>query len=248
MTPRQETILDMLRMRESVTVAELATKFGLTEASIRLDLTGLEAAGLIRRFHGGARIVPSLLFELRLAHRSPEKLAIARAALTHVQAGETLYLDSGSTVFLLAKELTQAEDLTIVTNSVPVLTYLGREMDKKVVVVGGEYSHDDRCCFGRATEKTLADIYVSKVFMGADCVDVENGFVFSHLRTLDYIGRIIEKARQTILLADSSKFSQIRGMPIVNLADISVIITDEGLPHETRRKIRDRGVSLEIAG
>jgi DeoR/GlpR family transcriptional regulator of sugar metabolism len=165
-----------------------------------------------------------------------------------VQAGETLYLDSGSTVFLLAKELTQAEDLTIVTNSVPVLTYLSMEMDKKVVVVGGDYSHDDRCCFGRSTERALENIYVSKVFMGADCVDVDTGFVFAHLRTLDYIGRIIRNARQTILLADSSKFSRIRGMPIVDLAEISVIITDAGLPAEARDKILERGVTLEIAG
>jgi len=247
MTSRQEKIVEILRTRESATVAELSGLFDLTETSIRLDLGDLEAAGLIRRFHGGARIVPSASLETRLRRRRSEKTAIARKALTHVHAGETLYLDSGSTVLLLATELTQAEDLTIVTNSIPVLTYLGREMDKKVIVVGGEFSHDDQCCFGQMTERELADIYVSKVFMGADSVDVGSGFVFSHPRNLTYIARIIRNARQTVLLVDSGKFSQIRGMRIVGLSDISVIISDGGLPEDMREKIRQRGVGLEIA-
>jgi DeoR/GlpR family transcriptional regulator of sugar metabolism len=247
MTRRQVQILETLRSSERVTVAELSRQFSLTEASIRLDLADLEAAGLIHRYHGGARIVPSTSFETRLGDRRARKEAIARKALAHVQAGETLYLDSGSTVLLLARELTTAEDLTIVTNSVPVLTYLGREMDKKVVLVGGEYSHDDQSCFGQMTERALADIYVSKVFMGADSVDVENGFVFSHLRNLNYIARIIRNARQTILLADSGKFNRIRGMKIVDLSDITLIVTDAGLSQDQQEKIIRRGIALEIA-
>jgi DeoR family transcriptional regulator, fructose operon transcriptional repressor len=247
MTKRQERIIEMLRGTERVTVADLARHFDLTEASIRLDLTNLEATGLIRRFHGGAQILPSSSFDTRLSDRRGEKAAIAERALAHVVAGETLYLDSGSTVLHFARELTQMEDLTVVTNSVPVLTYLGREIDKKLILVGGEYSHDDQCCFGQMTEKELADIYVSKVFMGADSVDIENGFVFSHLRNLNYIGRILKNARQTILLADSGKFNRIRGMKIVDLSDISVIITDDGLDPELRDMIVRRNVTLEIA-
>ena len=247
MSPRQEAILEVLRSRESVGVAELARQFGLTEASIRLDLGQLKAAGLIRRFHGGARIAPLSAFEQRSAHRAPEKLAIARQASTHVHAGETLFLDSGSTIFLAAKELTRVDNLTIVTNSVPVLAYLGGETDKRVVVVGGEYSHDYQCCFGQATERLLSQIYVSTVFMGCDAVDVDNGIVLSHLRHLDYIGRIIGNARQTILLVDSDKFSTVHGIRITDLAAISLIITDGGLPEEMREKILRRGVGLEIA-
>lgn len=247
MTKRQEKLLEILRLKERVTVAELAGQFMLTEASIRLDLADLEAAGLIRRFHGGARIVPSSSFENRLAENRAAKEAIARKALAHVHAGETLYLDSGSTVLLLARELTHIEGLTIVTNSVPVLTYLGREMDKKLVLVGGEYSDDDQCCYGQMTEKELGDIYVSRVFMGADSVDLENGFVFSHLRNLNYIARIIRNSRQTTLLADSGKFNRIRGMRIVDLSDIGVIVTDAGLASDLRDKIVSRGITLEIA-
>ena len=99
----------------------------------------------------------------------------------------------------------------------------------------------------QATERLLSQIYVSTVFMGCDAVDVDNGIVLSHLRHLDYIGRIIGNARQTILLVDSDKFSTVHGIRITDLAAISLIITDGGLPEEMREKLLRRGVGLEIA-
>lgn len=248
MTTRQQTIAEHLRDRDGASVAELASLFGLTEASIRLDLAQMEQAGVVRRYRGGARLLPLSPFDIRLGRQREAKLAIARQALTHVQRGETLYLDSGSTVLCLAWQLTCVEDLTVITNSIPVFTYLGREPDKKVIVVGGEFSSEDQCCYGQVTERQLSSIYVSKVFMGADAIDVESGLVFSHPRHLDYIERIIRNARQTFLLADSTKFNRIQGMKIGDLSGISKIVTDSGLSPGLRDSIERRGVALEIAG
>jgi DeoR/GlpR family transcriptional regulator of sugar metabolism len=220
--------------------------FKLTEASIRSDLTDLENEGLIHRFHGGARIVAPPSFETRRSVNLANKKKIVQKALTHIQEGETLYLDSGTTVLLLAQELSRVGDLTVVINSPSILNYLGSETEKKVIMVGGEWSHEDQCCYGLMTERDLADIYVSKVFMGADSIDVETGSVFAHLRNLSYISRIIKNAKQTVLLADSSKFNRIRGMKIIDLSDINVIITDEGLPLEQQEKIRSLGITLEL--
>ncbi len=221
--------------------------FQLTSASIRLDLTEMEDAGLVERYHGGVKLAVASSFATKLNEQRAEKTAIVQKALHYIQEGETLYLDSGSTIMLLARALTEREDLTIVTNSPPLLGYLGSETDKKIILIGGEYSGDSQCCYGVMTQRNLADIYVSKVFMGADSIDVESGAVFAHLRNLDYIAQIIKNAKQTILLADSSKFNRIRGMKIVELADVNAIITDSRLPVQLQEKIRGRGITLEIA-
>jgi DeoR/GlpR family transcriptional regulator of sugar metabolism len=246
-TKRQAQILEMLRDRKRATVFELSRRFDVTETSIRLDLSEMEGEGLVLRYHGGARIVLSSSFETRLKERTAEKQAIAQRALAYVQEGETLYLDSGTTIMRLARALTQMDDLTIVTNSTALLGYMGSEPDKKIILVGGEYGDDGRCCTGVMTERILADIYVSKVFMGADSIDVESGAVFAHLRNLNYIEKIIRNAKQTILLAESGKFNRIRGMKIVELSDIQVIITDSGLPAEQQQKIRSLGITLDVA-
>ena len=247
MTARQQTIVELLRASGQVSTRELAERFRLTEACIRLDLGDLEKAGLVRRFRGGARTPSPSPFDLRLHERRAEKEAIVRRALARVQPGETLYLDSGSTVYLLARELSAVEGLTIVTNSVPVLMYLGHEADKKVILVSGEYSTDDQCTFGQMTESSLEDIYVSKVFMGADSIDVEGGMVFSHVRSLGYIDRIVRRCREAILLADSTKFGRIRGMKIIDLSEVAMLVTDDGLAPDLREKLARRGIALEVA-
>jgi DeoR/GlpR family transcriptional regulator of sugar metabolism len=246
-TKRQSRILEILREQKRASVAELSKRFDLTETSIRLDLSEMEDAGLVLRYHGGARIVVSSSFETRLRDHTAEKQAIVRRALAHVQEGETLYLDSGSTIMLLARELTRIDDLTIITNSTALLGYMGAEADKKIILVGGEYGDDSQCCTGVMTERILSGIYVSKVFMGADSIDVESGAVFAHLRNLNYIEKIIRNAKQTILLAESSKFNRIRGMKIVDLPDIQVIITDAGLPAGQQERIRSLGITLDVA-
>jgi DeoR/GlpR family transcriptional regulator of sugar metabolism len=246
LTKRETEILEILREHKSCTVAELSGRFQLTEASIRTDLAALEKAGVIHRFHGGAKIVAPSSFDMRLESGLEAKKRIVEKALAHVQEGETLFLDSGTTVLLLAQELSRVQGVTVVTNSPPVASYLGLETDKKIILVGGEWSPDGQCCFGTMTERELADVYVSKVFMGADSIDVETGSVFADMRNLSYIGAIIKNAKQTILLADSSKFNRIRGMKIVDLSDIQVIITDGGLSAERRESIRRRGISLEV--
>jgi DeoR family galactitol utilization operon repressor len=248
LTKRQVKILETLRDQRKVSLGELSRQFDLAESDIQLDLRDLEDSGLVHCFLDGAKIVDSSTFDDRVSRSPAEKTEIARLAAGHVQEGETLYLDSGTTVMLLARELRKIAGVTVITNSPPLLPILSAGADKKIMVVGGEYSHDDRCCFGPMTEKELADIYVSKVFMGADHVDVENGGVFAHLRNLGYIQKIVRNATQTILLSDSSKFNRIRGMKILDLSSVDVVITDAGLPAGLREKITEKGITLEIAG
>jgi DeoR family transcriptional regulator, fructose operon transcriptional repressor len=241
-------ILEALRDQKKVSVGEFSRQFDVAESNMQLDLADLEDSGLVHCFRGGAKIVEVSTFDARMERNSAQKAGIARLAASHVQEGEALYLDSGTTVMLLARELKKIAGVTVITNSPPLLPILSAGSDRKIILVGGEYSHDDRCCFGLMTEKELADIYVSKVFMGADHVDVENGGVFAHLRNLGYIRKIVTNARQTILLSDSSKFNRIQGMKILDLSSVDIVITDAGLPASLRARITEKGITLEIAG
>jgi DeoR family transcriptional regulator, fructose operon transcriptional repressor len=246
LTKRQRQILESIRELKKATVTALSRQFEVSEASIRLDLTDLEDEGLVHRFHGGARIVPASSWESRIQANFPAKTAIAQRAAGHIQEGETIFLDSGTTILLLSKELGAVEGLTIVTNAPPLLAHLGAEPGKKIMLIGGEYRHDSQCTVGPVTEKELEDVYVSKVFMGADSVDVDSGVILGDLRNLGYIQKVIKNAKETILLSDSSKFNRIRGMKIGDLSQVQVIITDARLPDIQRDKIRRMGISLEI--
>ena len=78
---RRQHIVDMVEQQGKVLAAELAQRFNTSEDTIRRDLRDLDAAGLLRRVHGGAmrrtRAEPS--FGQRADANEARKAMLARA-------------------------------------------------------------------------------------------------------------------------------------------------------------------------
>jgi DeoR family transcriptional regulator of aga operon len=145
---------------------------------------------------------------------------------------------------MLAQELIEFEDLTIVTNSIPIVTQIGREQSNKVILAGGAFNYSEQCCEGLMTEKFLDNFTASKAFIGADSVDAEKGLFSNGISMFGYVQKIIGNSKKTILITDSSKFSKVGAIKICDLASIDVIITDEGLSEELRKKLGSIGIQV----
>src|SRR5438270_10258081 len=98
---RRERILDRLRTAGNVMVGDLATDLATSEMTIRRDLKGLEAEGLVRRIHGGALLVPSRAYEPTFREKPRqfvhEKRRIGAAAAKLVEPDHTIILSPGPT-------------------------------------------------------------------------------------------------------------------------------------------------------
>ena len=246
LTNRQKRILELIRNQHAAQVADLAGRLGVSEASIRTDLTVLQDQDLIRRFHGGARPVRSSAYEQRLPLNRQPKRRIAQRALQFVKPGDTIFLDSGTTVLMLAQLMVKFDRLTIVTNSVPIATQIGRDQSNAVILAGGAFNHSEQCCEGPMTEKFLDHFFAAKAFVGSDAVDVRNGLFSNGVTMFSYLQKIIHNSRETILLVDSSKFDKTGAIKICDLADIDTIITDTGIPEGSRQALTALGIRLEL--
>jgi DeoR family fructose operon transcriptional repressor len=246
LSERQKKILKLIRRERLTRVSELAQRFRITEASIRLDLGTLAELGLIRRFHGGANPVRESAYEQRLSENRQAKKRIAQRARQHVEEGDTLFLDSGTTVLLLSRLLADFERLTVVTNSIPIANQMGREQSNTVILAGGAFNFSEQCCEGPMTEKFLDNFYASKAFIGADSVDVHKGLFSNGVTMFSYVQKIIGNTRKTILLVDSSKFSKAGAIKICDLDQIQTVITDQAVPAEARETLISLGIQVEI--
>src|SRR3954468_8017165 len=123
---RRQEIADMLRADGSVTVAQMEERFGVSSMTARRDLAELERRGLARRTHGGA-VLPSAAghedsFLSRLTRSSDAKLALARAAAELVAEEDSVFLDTSSTAYHVAREiLDRTLRVTLLTNSQPIM-------------------------------------------------------------------------------------------------------------------------------
>ena len=105
MPARTNRILEILTERERVEVSALAEELGVSQVTMRKDLTELERRDLIRREHGWAMLRSTDNIEGRLAYHYEEKRTIARRAAELVHDGDTVMIENGSCCALLAAEL-----------------------------------------------------------------------------------------------------------------------------------------------
>src|SRR5215207_4019074 len=151
---RQARIAELVSVRGRARIGELAEAFGVTEPTIRKDLSALQARGLLKRTHGGALAVhPSVDRELtgrRGAHPS-DKEAIAEACLRLLGDGDSVFLDSGTTVEALARRLGADGGklrLSVLTSSLGVATALADVPSVDCVLLGGQLRRVDGAVVG----------------------------------------------------------------------------------------------------
>ncbi len=248
---RREQILHAVQDQHKVRVAGLAQRFGVSPVTIRTDLRVMTNQGLIARQHGGARLAHSAppeapLAEKRTMHRE-RKQRIAACAATLVAPGDKLILDAGSSTLMLARLLAPCAPLTIFTNSLPIATELIQAQDIHLILSGGTLRHASQSMQGPQAEASLHSFVFDKLFLGADGCDPDFGLSTHDAAEASLNARMIEHAREVILLADSSKFGQLCLHRICTLDRVHTVVSDAGLPSATRSRLAVHGINVFIA-
>jgi len=252
---RREQIASLLEVVPRVSVAELAEQFGVTDVSIRRDLTVLEEAGFLRRVHGGAvaatREHGRNAYALRARESREEKKRIGAAAAALVGAGDVVVFDSGSTVAQVAahisRPLRRSNALTVVTNSLPVLDEVGRWESPHLVCLGGLYLPDHQALVGPQTVADMSGLSADIVFLGCDGLTVETGLTTPHVLVAEIGAVIARRGRRVVVTADSSKVGRHGFTPIVPLTEIHVLVTDRGADPVQVERVRELGVEVILA-
>ncbi|TAN38629.1 MAG: DeoR/GlpR transcriptional regulator [Verrucomicrobia bacterium] len=244
---RLAQLRELVRARRVVRLQEICRELAISTATARRDLEELEKRGELRRVHGGAVSVESRLeeplFDDKTAVAAREKQHIAEAALELIKPGETVYLDGGSTVLALARLLRDRTNLTVVTNSLRAASELGGA-GPRLILVGGELRRLSQTVVGPLTRAVLEELHVDRAFMGT------MGFGTEGLTTTD-TGEaftkelVMRRAREVVLLADSSKAGKILFARSGRLEQVNRLITDKRLAAEWAKELARRGVKVQ---
>jgi DeoR family fructose operon transcriptional repressor len=248
---RQRTILEQLRQRGKVTVEELTLAFRVSPPTIRADLTRLEEQGLLRRTHGGAIAIGNTLYEPPYAERAvlrqAEKRAIARAAAGLVHEGETLLLDAGTTCYEIALLLKEFRALTVVTNSLATAQALAENEGIETILIGGTLQPRRRAALGALAARFLDPIRCDRAFVAFSGVHATAGFTVIDFDAAQIKARMLDKAKQAVAVADSSKVGQIAFACVAPLTAVHLFITDAGLLAEDRTALEEAGLRVVVA-
>ena len=249
---RRNRIAERVRGGQDVRVADLVREFGVTETSIRRDLSVLEAGGKLLRVHGGA--VPAAAagheqaYHEKMGRRIDQKRRIGAAAARLIEHGDVLVFDAGTTTLQAALHVPEAmrsgNMLTIATNSIPLALHVQDWPSPSLVLLGGMFLPDQQATVGPVTITQLREFRADKFFLGADGIDLRLGVMTAHLLMAEVNRTMAEQARKVILAVDSSKFGRTGFVPIIPVHRVDLLITDDEAPPETVEEIRQAGVEV----
>ena len=246
---RQKRVEDHLAKVEFASLDELSELVDASISTVRRDLDILESQGLIRRTHGGARLVnpksDEFTFSTRETHQLSEKEAIGQACAGLILPNQTVIVDAGTTCFQVARHL-EAKSPHIITNSLPVANAFSSSAKTEVVVSGGLIYPRLGVLVGPLALAAFAQVHADVAILS--CAGLTAQVVTnSHGLLIEIQIAMMQAARRVILCVDHTKFGRQSISQLCVLEAIDTVITDQLPPEDIRAALEKGGVELILA-
>jgi DeoR family transcriptional regulator, fructose operon transcriptional repressor len=226
---RQKKFLDLLSIKDVISISDFMAKFKISIETVRRDLTILEKQDKIEKVYGGARLKKSMLsepaMEERMVNKLKEKDWIGKKCSEFIDDGDCIFIDSGSTTYHIAKHIKSKKNLTIITNSIAIVNEL-INTNFEIIIIGGKIRHEERSVVTFDYIFNFSQLNIQKSFICAGGVTVENGISDFNMQEAVTRKKIIERSKKIYVAADSSKLGRDVMISIASLDKINFVITD----------------------
>ena len=249
---RRGKILDRLKQDGAVSVAQLASQLGATPVTIRSDLDALEKDGYLIRVQGGAvrkqrgQETPSTQQSRAVANHE-EKMAIAKSVCRRIQEGDTIFINSGTTMEVLASILREHKNLNIVTNSIKVAMELGGVPSIRVILLGGEINTQYSFTYGSDAQMQLKHYLADWALLTLNGISAEGGVTTFHAEEATLNCMMMNQAKRTIIAADHTKVGNAGFFRFGEVKEGLELVTDEGADGAAVADLEAKGVKVQCA-
>jgi DeoR family glycerol-3-phosphate regulon repressor len=249
-TKRESEILQAVRLQGACRISELASRFNVSEETIRRSLKPLVSRGLVSKVHGGV-VSPDRLqeppFQRRMLENRDAKMRIASALARQIKDGDSLMFDTGSTTAYVARALADHSNLVIVTNSVEIARTLATRNGNRVYMTGGELRADDGAAFGPASLEFVRRFHVNYAILSIGAVNDCGAFMNFHLCEGEFSRAVIDQADAIIVVADHSKFGKRAPVKVCDAQEVDMLVTDGKLSRHFATTFRQSDVRVVSA-
>jgi DeoR family glycerol-3-phosphate regulon repressor len=246
---RHAEILRMLREEGAVSIADLATRLGVSLETVRRDVKPLADDGSLVRMHGAVGLAGQggeAPFERRMRENAAAKRAIARHVAAGISDGESVMLDTGTTTSFLARELLGHRRLTVVTNSSDIARTLATVNGNRVYMAGGELRSDSGAAFGVSALEFISRFSVDHAVISVGAVDAE-GLMDYDLEESEFARTVLSRGSRRVAVTDHTKFGR-RGLVRVCAFDgVSALVTDRQPRPDISAALAAAGTRLDVA-
>ncbi|MBX3567774.1 MAG: DeoR/GlpR transcriptional regulator [Rhizobiaceae bacterium] len=248
---RHGEILRLVQEAGTITIADLATRLGVSLETVRRDVKPLTGDGSVLKMHGAIGL-PALAgeapFERRMRENADAKRAIARAVAATIKDGDSVMLDTGTTTSFLARELTAHRRLTVITNSSDIARTLATVNGNKVYMAGGELRSDSGAAFGGSAVDFVSRFSVNHSVISTGAVDAVMGVMDFDLEEAEFARMVLSRGARRLVVTDHSKFGRQGLVQVCGFEGFGELFCDRAPPADLAAALSTAGVRLAVAG
>jgi len=246
---RLELIKKYLEENEVADINKLSEIIDVSKATVRRYLKQLEDQKVLEITRGGAVLAKKGTtyeqpYEIKAKMNFEEKKRIAAEACKYIRKGDSVFLDSSSTVYQMVSEISKMKDIYVATNDVLIASALSNAQGVNVTVMGGTLRKNFYTLTGFFTEKNFANVYLDVAFLSVDSINTKGGFMVTDVEEVPIKNRAIESAEKVIMLCDHTKFKKVSFLTVCGFESIDLVITGRELEKEIYDHYTEMGVNI----
>jgi DeoR/GlpR family transcriptional regulator of sugar metabolism len=242
-------ILEYISDKNTATFSELKDVLGVSEGTVRRDLSKMEKNGMLKIVRGGVVSVKDDLskqaFNMRSIEHREEKRDLATALREIIVDGQAIAMNGGTTHIETAKYLAKNYTrLTIITNNLNAVETLKENKDFRIIITGGIHDPKENVLFGKQCINSILSYNVDMALLAVNAISLENGITDFRLEEISILNAFMKSSRMNVVVADHSKFDRVACMNVCEIETIDCILTDRNINPNLLEKYRSAGVRI----
>ena len=238
--------------RETVSLDELVSVFGVSKNTVRRDMDEIVSDGTYKKSYGGISVVNSATvfsssWASRIQRAAEAKKRIAVLASALVADNSCIFIDAGTTSYALTEHLTAKQRVTVVTNSLPVIAEVIRQPETRLFALGGMFSESECSFQGESTIDMFSHLNADTAFIGTSAISLTTGLSNSTYSDAAFKRKLIDRVPRVILMTDATKFNKQALFTFCSLDALDTVITDQTPPEPFCEYFETHGVKLLVA-
>lgn len=244
---REKNIYQLLLDKRRISYKEIADICHISVPTVRKIVLKLQNQGLAKPIYGGAELSQQdSEFDSENKEKYKNYNIIVKKAITLISDNDVIFLGPGKTVSTICKYLGGFKNLTVFTNSIPVITTLSKMPNIHLISTGGILQQENMA-FSSLSIENLPLIYISKFFIGGAGINPEFG-VFHRVSTTRKDEDVLaERSQELILLVDKSKFSSEKAFVLMPINKIHTVITNKEVSEQYINILKEKAVNVILA-
>ena len=244
---RVNALIELLKTMDKIHLKDAAQLLAVSEMTIRRDLNHLPTSLTVL----GGYIVNQARHSIATYFVSDqqdkqvkEKLHIAKLVSQLVSENDTIFFDCGTTMPFIIDAIDDQIAFTAICYSFNAFLALQHKPNCKIILCGGNY-HSNNAIFTSINQHNQLDsICPNKAFISAAGIDFTQGVTCYNFDELSMKHKAIQKSSTNILIADHTKFNQIKPALIGDLSLFNLVITDKAPKSQYLAYFKENNIGL----